>query len=191
MFFIHCFVSRFLLIEQSVWEPFCLIDLTRSISSFCSLSWSQSLSARCSSMFSTAHLRARGCSEWKCRYLPVCVGFRYAFVLSWPCSRPVISVSRKAIDHSFFFHCKINWVLNCIDMIEEIVLSPDCYKKLVSINPGQGYLRVLDILDPGKQVLNCIKVKAENQCKKQITFIKSYHDFLILLGFFNNMNGFI
>jgi len=73
MFFIHCFVSRFLLIEQSVWEPFCLIDLTRSISSFCSLSWSQSLSARCSSVFSAAHLCARGCSERKCRYLPVCV----------------------------------------------------------------------------------------------------------------------
>ena len=33
----------------------------------------------------------------------VCVGFRYTFVLSWPCVSRVINVSRKAIESLFSF----------------------------------------------------------------------------------------
>ena len=77
--------------------------LTRSISFFRSLSWSQSLSARCSSVFSTAHLCTRGCSERKCRYLPVCVGFRYTFVLSWSCSiRAFLDTLIAQMEHGQF-----------------------------------------------------------------------------------------
>jgi len=44
--------------------PFCLrVNLTRLISSCLSFSWLQSLLVRCSSVLSTAHFCASGCSE--------------------------------------------------------------------------------------------------------------------------------